>query len=79
MKRTNSDEVHDCYFLSAKAFSGLFPPQPETWIAAVMPHHHDSDAIQLFEKKQMVGEPFQVRAPPAAGIEMKSLRLLFDP
>ena len=44
-----------------------------------MPENHDAHTIQFFVEKHMVGKALQIRATPAAGIEMESLRVLFDP
>lgn len=44
-----------------------------------MPENHHADSVQFLIKQQMIGKAFQIRATPAAGIEMESLRVLFDP
>jgi len=55
-----------------------FPLESVAGIPAVVPQRHDSHAVELLVKKQVVGEFFQIGATPPTCIEMLSLRMLAD-
>jgi hypothetical protein len=56
----------------------LFPAQAELRPLPVVAQGHYARSLKLLVEKEVIGKSLQTRPSPAAGVEMKPLRMFID-